>query len=100
MSTLGKKCIEMYPDHVPLIIDKLNDTFINKKLLIQRNIDSIQIINMVRTKFNINSLDNVRIFLTYASTEIPNHLTIDSMYTLHKKADDCLHISVRTISRK
>ncbi len=91
--TLGKKCIESYPDRIPIIATLKNENIFIGKFLIPNNITITTLMAMLRRKCNVRFDECLSIEINNLS--IASNEYMSSLFMKYKNQNDgCLHIIV------
>lgn len=103
--TLGDKCIEEFPERVPVIaVYDTNILFLNNKnnaaqtrqskLLVQGDTSIGYLCMIIGRNAKINKIENIRIVIN--DTIMHNNNTISELYDKYKDPlDGCLHVNVK-----
>lgn len=100
--TIGDKCIETFPDKIPIILH-YDNIFQNKnevqltKLLVPNNIDINHFTIFIRRKIKIPYTETLEVLINNKNNKPVNIVeTISSLYNNNKNPNDgCLHIFLR-----
>ncbi|XWV26956.1 autophagy-related protein 8B isoform X2 [Tupanvirus soda lake] len=93
--TLGEKCIQMYPNKIPIILHlkNINITNFNNKFLVADDITMSYVLVIIRRKIKIAHNESLCMFIKdnlVVSSEL-----VSTFYSKYKDQNDgCLHITV------
>lgn len=96
MATPGEKCIQIYPDRIPIIIHHNN---LQKEYLAYRNTSIRYLTSLVRNNFRAKVSESLNLFVGYLQLD-----SCDIVFDLYVKyknlIDGYLHISTNQIVHK
>lgn len=91
--TIGEKCIEKYPDRIPVIVHYDKNESIGK-FLVPSDKSLGHLLITIRRSSRIAYTDNLFVFID--NKLVPTSDLISLLYTKYKdKSDNCLHITVK-----
>lgn len=98
IKTLGEKCVELYPDRIPIIvfygnnITNTNSTSSTKKhFLVDKNTNIGYLCTIFSKNIRKKSDKSLKIFIN--NIAIQNTEIVNDLYAVYKdKIDDCIHM--------
>ncbi|XWV25618.1 hypothetical protein QJ856_gp0135 [Tupanvirus deep ocean] len=93
--TLGEKCIQIYPNKIPIIVNlkNINVTNFNNKFLVENDIEMSYVLVIIRRKIRIAHNESLCMFIGNNLVDSPD--LVSTFYSKYKNQNDgCLHITV------
>lgn len=92
--TIGEKCIESYPNRIPIVVDLKNDKLSKiKNFLVDNDSNVKQLLIIIRRQLKTSHTDALHILIDDKSVDAEESLS--ELYSKYKNpTDGCLHLIV------
>ena len=93
-TTIGEKCIEIYPDRIPIIIHYEKNNSSTSNFLVPADATVGHLLINIRRNAKISYSDNLWVYVNNKMVVTTDLLS--QLYTNNKdKTDNCLHVTIK-----